>query len=98
MTTCTANRFDYSGYVYLGEALLGDPDGSAVATWGATHLSLNDPGGVLAEEFLHARYYEGDRRIGDGIKTALGRYFELGQIRFVADMHVLLGDPATLMK
>ena len=98
LITCTSNRFDYPGYVYLGEALLEDPDGGGVATWGPTGLSLNDPATILAREFVRARFVEGEHRIGAAMRRALARYAALGQERFVGDVYVLLGDPATLLK
>ena len=98
MMTCTANRFDYPGYEYLGEALLNRTGGGAVAVWGPTGLSLNDPATELDKAFMAAWCQPGTVRLGDAIRQAAAAHAAQGGMRFDRDIYVLLGDPALKMK
>jgi len=98
LITCAANRFDNPGAEYLGEALLNDPDGSAIAVWGPTGLGPHHSGFKLAQRFLTARYIDGERRLGIAIRNALADYIGSGGQQRVSDTYALLGDPATVMK
>ncbi len=96
--TCFVNRFEVSGHDFLGEQLMLRPGGGAVCVWAPTGLSINSLGRTLDQAFLRARYQSGQRVIGSAVKSALLAYGATGRSRFMLDIYVLLGDPATVMK
>jgi len=96
--SCVAGRFDVPGYECLGEALVLQPDGGAVAFLGPSGLLLNGQSKVLGEGFLQASLRPGNRVLGDAVADALryagGRCSSAGAL----EVYNLLGDPALKLR
>jgi hypothetical protein len=91
--SCSTNRFEVPGFVTLGEALVNQPDGGAVAVWAPTGLTAHEQSLLLAESFLDA-YYHGSERIGDAIRKARKEYSIYSDSERLLRLFTLLGDPA----
>jgi hypothetical protein len=91
--TCTLNRFDIPGYASLGEALVWQPDGGAIAVWAPSGLVADNEVGALGTD-LFAAMAPNPPRLGDAIQTALATHKAAGGSATVRAQYILLGDPA----
>jgi hypothetical protein len=92
--TCTANFFASPGVESLGESLVVQPDGGAVAVWAPSWLSANGQARDLASIFFSDWYQGGGRSLGDAVLHSLRAMAAAGMPRGQLEGVVLLGDPA----
>jgi hypothetical protein len=90
--SCSTNRFEVPGFVPLGEALVSQPDGGAVAVWAPTGLTAHEQSLLLTRSFLEA-FYGGSDRLGDVIRKALADYSQHSDSERLFRLFNLLGDP-----
>jgi hypothetical protein len=95
--TCLAGRFSFPGYDTLGETLVLQGGGGAIAVWAPTGLSWNAPATFLDKELFRAVFEEGERVVGQSILRALEAYAGQGPL-YMMHIYNLLGDPALKMK
>ncbi len=96
--TCTVNRFTVPGIPALGELLVDEPDGGAIAVWSPSALSLHGEARALAQQLYAAVSAGAPARLGDLVKVALERFHAGGGSPTMPGIYVLLGDPALLWK
>ncbi len=92
--SCLVGRYEAPGVNSLGELLMRKSGGAAVAVWGPSGLSRNDPATELAAAFYRAALQDGCGTLGTAILQA--RRSLAGDL-FAADtlaIYNLLGDPA----
>ena len=92
--SCLVGRYEAPGVNSLGELLLRKAGGGAVAAWGPSGLSRNDPASLLGEAFYRAVLQQGVGTLGLAILQARRG---LPENAFTADtlaVYNLLGDPA----
>ncbi len=91
--TCSVGRFELPGYTSLGEALVADEDGGAVAVWAPSGLSINDGAHELNKAFVTALRER--ETLGEAMRDAMAGY-EGSDIDFphMLEIYNLLGDPA----
>ncbi|WP_295392216.1 C25 family cysteine peptidase [uncultured Thiodictyon sp.] len=82
--------------ISLGEALLLNPHGGAVAVWSSGGYSYDSSAATLNGAFLDAALGSGAERLGDAIQAALGNAAQSYGPAPAAAVYNLLGDPATL--
>ncbi|MFZ1573726.1 MAG: C25 family cysteine peptidase, partial [Chromatiaceae bacterium] len=93
--TCAANRFEIPGYAALGEELVLDADGGAIAVWAPTGLSLNEPAVQLNRSLFDAVYQQWAPTLGEAVQQALGDNRRGDEVpAFMLRIYSLLGDPA----
>jgi hypothetical protein len=95
--TCAVNRFEIPGFDSLGEELVLDPDGGAIAVFAPTGLSLNGAASPLANSLAEIAFDEGAPTLGDAIVGALDRN-SATNLPFMLHIYTLLGDPATKLR
>lgn len=96
--TCFVGRFEIPGYDSIGEALVLDMDGGAVAVWAPTGLSINTEAVALGEGLFTSVFQNGEDVLGDAILEAL-RAYASGNFTFsLHEIYTLFGDPALRMK
>lgn len=94
--TCVINRFEMPGFQSLGEALVLDPDGGAIAVWSSSGLSQHGAALRLGRQFLEDGLSAwGTQRLGDAIRQALAAYLEEEGLVDLLSVYNLIGDPAT---
>lgn len=82
----------------ISEAFVRNPNGGAVAVYGATGESIASGHEALDRGFLRALYHNGVKTLGEAVIASkltlwgMGNYFEL------LDTYMLTGDPATVYK
>jgi hypothetical protein len=93
--TCAVNRFELPGWTSLGEALVLDPDGGAVAIIAPTGFS-NHPAAVdYGDQLLTSALGEaGGTRIGEAMVAAAASSSLDSDLLAI---YALLGDPALLL-
>ncbi len=91
--SCSTNRFEVPGFVPLGEALVSQPDGGAVAVWAPTGLTAHEQSLLLVHKFLDA-YFRESERLGDAIRKARAEYSQHSDAERLLRLFTLLGDPA----
>lgn len=96
--TCTVNRFTVPGIPALGELMVEEPTGGAIAVWSPSALSLHGEARALAQQFYAAVSAGSPARLGDLVKLALERFQAGGGSPAMPEIYVLLGDPALLWK
>lgn len=96
--TCSAARFEIPGFDTIGESLVTQPNGGAIAVWAPTGWSLNPPAKQLNSAFFKAVFQDGELILGDAILSALKTYAKQGNTRFMLDIYTLIGDPALRLK
>jgi hypothetical protein len=96
--TCYVGGYGYPGFDSLGEVLVTRDDGGAVAFWGPSGLSLNDPAIDLARHFYDIIFIDGERILGDAVRRACKEYRKGGSALFEIDMYNILGDPALRLR
>jgi hypothetical protein len=92
--SCLLARFDEAGADSLGEALLREPDGGAVAVLGPSGLSRNDPATDLGEAFYRAVLQKGVGTLGLAFLQARRELGGSDTTRETYAIYNLLGDPA----
>ncbi|HPC20312.1 MAG TPA: C25 family cysteine peptidase [Kiritimatiellia bacterium] len=92
--SCLLARFDEAGADSLGEALLRQPDGGAVAVLGPSGLSRNDPAADLGEAFYRAVLQKGAGTLGLAFLQARRELGGSDTTRETYAIYNLLGDPA----
>jgi hypothetical protein len=96
--TCSTGRFEIPGFPSLGEALVMKENGGAVAAWAPSGLSYDHQALILNEALVEALYDPNTRYLGEAIQSALRRFSDEGQLRFMLSIYNLLGDPATRIR
>ncbi len=93
--TCVVGRYGLPGFEGLGEALVLQPDGGAVALWGPTGASMNLDAMMIGAGFLRAMARDGEVRIGVAVRESLRDYLaEGGELPYLPFIYNVLGDPA----
>ena len=92
---CWPNRFEFPGYVYIGEGFVLTPSHGAVAAWGPSGESLNVFAQTYTEYLLDAFKADPALRLGTLARLAAQRANTAGLPRFMRDGMTLLGDPMT---
>ena len=92
--SCLAARFDEAGADSLGEALLRQAGGGAVAVLGPSGLSRNDPAAELGEAFYRAVLQERIGTLGLAFQRARGSVDGSAFSQETFAIYNLLGDPA----
>ncbi|MHA2427774.1 MAG: C25 family cysteine peptidase, partial [Candidatus Hermodarchaeia archaeon] len=96
--TCFVGRFEIPGFDSIGEALVLDPDGGAIAVWAPTGLSINNEAKALGEGLFESIFQSGENVLGFAILSALQDY-ESGNHTFsLHEIYTLFGDPALQIK
>ena len=92
--SCLVGRYEAPGLDSMGELLMRRSGGGAVAVWGPSGLSRNDPAKALGEAFYRAVLQEGSGTLGLAILHAIrGLQGDLYS-RDTLAVYNLLGDPA----
>ena len=92
--TCLAGNSALPGYSVIGESLLRQPGGGAVAMWAPSGMSENGLAGPLADGFYVALFSGKSPRIGDAVKASRRAYQAKGLPAYMLSIYNLLGDPA----
>jgi hypothetical protein len=90
--TCAVNRFEYPGVTSLGEELVLQPGGGAIAVWAATGLSLDSPAVQLDESLFKVVFRSKAPVLGDALRRSLQG--NSGIPHFMRRIYNLLGDGA----
>jgi hypothetical protein len=94
--TCAVNRFEVPGFRSLGEELVLDAEGGAIAVWAPSGLSINEDA-VRLNKALFAQVFQADEPVlGDAALQALST--RNGVSPFMLRIYNLLGDGALLLK
>ncbi|OGV63632.1 MAG: hypothetical protein A2498_06670 [Lentisphaerae bacterium RIFOXYC12_FULL_60_16] len=94
---CVTADFAVPGYDSLGESLLLNPGGGAVAVWGPSGWAANTLSGVLGRHLNNA-VWEGEQRVlGNAIQESVYRFADERPTRYLTDIYTLLGDPALVL-
>jgi hypothetical protein len=96
--TCLTARFAVPGYDCLGEALILQPSGGAIAFWGPSGLLLNRQSKALGEAFLRSTFKRGGCALGDAILEAFQNSADNGSAAASLDLYNLLGDPGLKLR
>jgi hypothetical protein len=94
--TCAVNRFEYPGVTSLGEELVLQPGGGAIAVWAATGLSLDSPAVQLDESLFKLVFQSQEPVLGNAIQRSLKE--SSGNPLFMRRIYNLLGDGALLLR
>ena len=70
------------------------PTGGAAAVWAPSGMSQNSLAAILAGSYYETALGAEDVRIGDAVLRALRTYEETGNLSYMMDIYLLLGDPA----
>ena len=93
--TCVINRFETPGYASLGERLVLDADGGAIAVWSATGLSLNSPAVRIDRSLFEAVFEQGISTLGEAVQQALQDNRRRQDVpAYTPRIYNLLGDAA----
>jgi uncharacterized repeat protein (TIGR01451 family) len=93
--TCYINGYQNPGLDTLGEVLIIEPSGGAVAVLSSSLLSMELEARTLVLEFHRALWNKNTPTIGEALKAALQKFVKGGGSAYLANTYVLLGDPAT---
>jgi hypothetical protein len=96
--TCLMNQFAFPYFAALGEELVLEPDGGAIAVWAATGFSDNGQAERLGENFIAALDGSQELFLGDVILKAIEKFSVPGADPQMIDVFVLFGDPALILK
>jgi hypothetical protein len=95
--TCVSGRYEIPGFASLGEALVLEPGGGAIAVFAPSGLSVNRQA-VLLDEALFRRVFQGDAlTLGDAVLQALADVSGLFSSTDAFETYNILGDPALLL-
>jgi uncharacterized repeat protein (TIGR01451 family) len=93
--SCLLGRLDeLPVYLTLGERLVRQPGGGAVAVFASAAKSINYKARFLNEEFFRALFVDGKMILGDAVVQAFQRYRQRTGDSLVPRTYNLLGDPA----
>jgi len=92
--TCAANRFEMPGSASLGERLVLDADGGAIAVWSATGPSLNNPAVLIDQSLLAAVFQQWTPTLGEAVQQALQDNRRQDVPAYLLRIYNLLGDAA----
>jgi len=95
--SCLTGRFAVPGYDCIGDALVLQPSGGAIAFWGPSGLLLNRQSKALGKKFLRGALRPGQRVLGDVIQEAIRSGSGRASAASV-DLYNLLGDPALKLR
>ena len=95
--SCIVGRFEVPGYDSLGEALVLEQDGGAIAVISASGLLMNHKSTLLGKGIYRARYNDGKGILGDVYLAGLRHYSENARSMGYARLYNLIGDPALLL-
>lgn len=97
--SCAVNRFELPGYIALGERLVLDSDGGAIAIWSATGLSMNQAAVPLNQSLLEALFQQRSPTLGEAIQQALANHANRPDMpAYMPRIYSLLGDPALTLR
>ena len=96
--TCNVARFEIPGFTALGEALVLEENGGAIAVWAPTGLSLHFEAMQLNRALIDAIYEEPGQTLGDVVRRVLGEYQTLGTYDFMMQIYTLMGDPGLVVR
>ena len=91
--SCSTNRFSVTGFDSLGENLVQEETGGAIAVWAPTGLTAHAQTKLLVGPFLE-RVYGDSERLGDAVLGALQDYAQKADSERLLTVFTLLGDPA----
>ncbi len=89
--SCAVNRFEVPGYTSLGEALVLDADGGAIAVLAPTGLSQNNWATDLGEDILRAAFFGTVETLGEAVLEGMK---DNATAPMDLRTYTLLGDPA----
>jgi Peptidase family C25 len=95
--TCNIAHFAYPGYRFLGEDLIVQPGGGAMAVFAPTGLSYDGPAVQLGQHLLPALLAGPGTVLGDAILNGIRGYAATGDLTLLPAYN-LLGDPALAVK
>ena len=95
--SCSTNRFDIPGFDSLGEVLVRQAQGGAVAVWAPVGLTAHGQSIILGQIFLERAFDSGQERLGDAVLGALRDYARLPDSERLVQTFNLLGDPALVL-
>jgi len=95
--TCNIAHFAYPGYRFLGEDLIVQPGGGAMAVFAPTGLSYDGPAVQLGQHLLPALLAGPGTVLGDAILHGIRGYAATGDLTLLPAYN-LLGDPALAVK
>jgi hypothetical protein len=93
--TCVAGRFDIPGYRCIGEALVLQGGGGAIAFYGPAGMSTSEQAKAQAEAVFEAAFVPGQRVLGDVLLQAQQG---IGVDGGASRTYNLLGDPALRLR
>ena len=97
--TCAANRFEVPSYAALGERLVLDADGGAIAIWAPTGMSLNEPALRLNRSLFSAVFQQQMPTLGEAVQQALQDNIRRQDVpTYMLRIYSLLGDPALQLR
>jgi hypothetical protein len=95
--TCNIAHFAYPGYRFLGEELIVQPGGGAMAVYAPTGLSYDGPAVQLGQHLLPALLAAPGTVLGDAILHGIRGYAATGDLTLLPAYN-LLGDPLLAIK
>ena len=95
---CLNGFFHHPSGQSLGEALLLDPSGGAVAYWGPTSLTSSLRQQLLARAFYATVFTAGEVTLGEAIQEAQRKVGADPENRDLIETWVLLGDPGIRLR
>jgi hypothetical protein len=95
--TCNIAHFAYPGYRFLGEELIVQPGGGAMAVYAPTGLSYDGPAVQLGQHLLPALLAAPGTVLGDAILHGIRGYAATGDLTLLPAYN-LLGDPVLAIK
>ena len=95
--TCNIAHFAYPGYRFLGEDLIVQPGGGAMAVFAPTGLSYDGPAVQLGQHLVPALLAAPGTVLGDAILRGIKGYAATGDLTLLPAYN-LLGDPALAVK
>ncbi|MFZ1326453.1 MAG: C25 family cysteine peptidase [Candidatus Contendobacter sp.] len=97
--SCAVNRFELPGYIAVGERLMLDSDGGALAVWSATGLSMNQAAAQLNRSLMEAVFQQRSPTLGEAIQQALANHANRPDMPdYMPRIYSLLGDPALTLR
>ena len=93
--TCAVNRFELPGMRSLGEELVLDADGGAIAVWAPSGLSINTFAVQVNKSLFEEVFEKREPHLGEAIRKALAANSKVPP--FMLRIYNLLGDGALLL-
>jgi hypothetical protein len=95
--TCNIAHFAFPGFRFLGEELIVQPGGGAIAVYAPTGLSYDGPAVQLGQHVLPALLAAPGTVLGDAILRGVRGYAATGDLTLLPAYN-LLGDPVLAIK